>query len=144
MNLLGELSNSELRLATRLLNTLRKDHGVHLGYRDPKLGYKLCSALDRLCDPVLNALWGGVPEKFRGPALEQWEAVREKRASSHLYRGQTRSETEPPSHHIGSSEPSERVYRGAAIKNEGKPEPKPEQKGGKYIIYRGTKQWVPD
>ncbi len=124
MSAINNLSNSELRLVTRLLTTLRKDHQINLGYREPELELKLLSIVLRLDDPVVSALWNGLPASFRGGSEDTERA---------------------PADNV-SSQGESRVYRGAKYQ---KPKARNQESegtrtGGKYIVYRGTKQWVPD
>lgn len=128
MSSLNSLSNSDLRIATRLLNTLRKDHGVQLGFRDPDLGSKISRNLERLDDPILTALWDALPEWFRSASATGADKIKSKHEAKQLYRGH---------------EPAPLEEKTASAEDAGDSDPS-KTGGGKYITYRGTRQWVPD
>ena len=126
---MSALAPSDLRIITKLVQILKQDHGLSLEYQDPRLPLIVREKVFDLEDPVLMALWNTLSNQFKAasipakePSANDSQQIDAKKAR--YYRGQLVEGEEPP-------------------KKAKEAEPEPQGKG-RYIVYRGKKQWVPD
>lgn len=127
---MSSLSQYDLRVINKLIQTLKQNHGIPLEYRDPKLGQKICAIIKDNDDPELAMLWNSLSVQFRAasvPATKQAQKTANKKPS--LYRGKL----------VKAKDPKTIT---TAVKNIASAEEKIEGVNGHYVTYRGKKSWV--
>ena len=127
---MSTLAPSDLRIITKLVQILKQDHGIALEYQNPRLPQLICEKVFNLDDPVLIALWNTLSNQFKSASIPQKtpsanDAPDAEKAT--YYRGQ-----------------KVKAKESAAVSAEVEDAPASEapRKKGRFITYRGKKQWV--
>lgn len=123
---------NDLRLATKIIQILRKEHGIRLSYQDRDLASTLASVVDHISDPIVDALWAGISLETRANANK----------TKSCYRGATQVVSDVPN---AAANQAKLRYRGASVNTQSAPEPVVTQRPDgerKYRMYRGTKLYI--
>lgn len=70
------LSTQDLRLVTKILQMLRKDHGIRISHGNRELLTKVQSAVDEVQDAAIDILWQQISaENIQIPAAKKQQKV---------------------------------------------------------------------
>ena len=124
------MNSAEIRVLTKMVQILRQEHKQSFQYSDPDLAEKVGSAVQRLSDPILSALWQSLPESVRKTSSVSSDSGSARK--TRMYRGQM----------VGGD--TDVNQAGTAKTNRTENQTAVETGSGRYVTYRGSRTWVPN